>query len=263
MLTDYENIDFSDVDEGKKLFGQLLSEAKSIYENSQRTLNQRKKDQDQFSAQISDLQEKLDTLEKEREEFENKGLIHEGNFEELLEKKTEKLRLNYDEKLENSRKELDDALSKFSSLEKRYHNEKIHNVLRKVAEESGVIPSAIDDVLHRASGIFSIGEDGNIESRDNEGNLRKVGKQQLTPEVFVNKLKETAEHLWPVSEGASASGGSKNNGSGINPFDKKAGTWNLTEQAKLMNSDGNLFTSSLCDPHAMKEGPIPESISFS
>lgn len=240
MLTDYENVDFNDVEEGKKLFSQLLSEAKAIYDNSQRALDQRKKDKDSFSGQISDLQEKLTKLEKEREDLENKGLINEGNFEELFEKKTEKLRLNYDEKLESSRKELSDTLDKFSSLEKRYHNEKIHNVLRKVAEESGVIPSAIDDVLHRASGIFSIGEDGNIEARDSEGNLRKVGKQQLTPEVFVSKLKETAEHLWPVSEGVSASGGSKVNGNGVNPFDKKAGTWNLTEQAKLMNSDPEL-----------------------
>ncbi len=180
------------------------------------------------TSALTAMQTKLDELEK-------KGLVHEGNYDELLAKQTEKMKLDFDTKLNETSTALQDITEKYTSLDKRYTDEKIHGILRKTAEQAKVIPSAIDDVIFRASNMFAFGDDGSVEARDKDGNLRKIGKKQLTPETFVESLKESATHLFPASEGLGASGKGKGHKGAVNPWAKD--TFNRTEQAKMLNTE--------------------------
>ncbi|MCP3665735.1 MAG: hypothetical protein GY696_25110 [Gammaproteobacteria bacterium] len=170
------------------------------------------------------------------EELENKNLVNDGNYEELLTRQTEKMKLEYEGKLGDTTAALEDFQNKFNALNTRYQTEKVNVAVRKAAEAANVLPSAIDDVIYRSNGVFSLGEDGSIEARDPEGNLRKIGKKQMTPDNFVESLKDAAPHFWPASQSAGASGaGGPAASSGPNPFSKD--TVNYTEQAKLIKSD--------------------------
>lgn len=182
--------------------------------------------------------ELLTELQKKFDELENKGLVNDGNYEELLVKQTEKLKLNYDNQVSELQVKIDDSNKNYQSLQDKYNSEKINLQIRKVAESYKVLPGAIDDVIFRANGIFTIGEDGSIESRDSEGNLKKIGKKQLTPETFVESLKEVASHLWPVSKGVGASGINDSENSKENPWNKD--TFNLTKQVKIANKNPDL-----------------------
>lgn len=223
-----------ELDKLKSKESDAVAEIERMREHQKSLLEETKAAKDAKKDALSQIEK----LSSKMEEFEKNGLIHEGNYKELFDKETEKLKLSYESKLEDANKSINTMTEQFNGLKMQYSSEKINGVLRSAAEKANVIPSAIDDVLFRASGIFNIGDDGSIESRDKDGNLRKVGNKQLTPESFVDSLKESAPHLWPASEGAGASGGSGGGRSKSNPWAKD--TFNRTEQAKIMNSDPDL-----------------------
>jgi len=240
MLSDFEDLNFENLDDAKTALKKLLGEASAIKANSDRTLEQRKHDKTSFATELEELKTSVSALTAKNEELENKGMFTEGNFDELFDKKTEKLRLNHKDELAEKTKALEMSESNYNSLQHRYNSERINSALRKAAEKAGVEPLAIDDAINRATGVFSVSTDGVIEARDKDGNLKTVKNKQLSPDLFVASLRETAPHLWPPSKSAGAGGGNGQFGKQANPFDKKAGTFNLTEQAKLRQVDPEL-----------------------
>ena len=229
------------VESQKKTIDQLNSKAESANEEVERMrghqanlleeVKNAKKARNEANDALAALKAKVDELE-------NKGLVHDGNYEELLAKQTEKLKLKYEEQLAESTKAVTDISAKFEQVTKKYETEKINAQLRKAAEAANVLPSAIDDVIYRANGVFNIGEDGSIEARDKDGNLMKVGKRQLTPDTFVDNLKESAPHFWPPSQGAGATGGGAGGKDVKNPWMKDS--FNRTAQVKIANENPDL-----------------------
>lgn len=180
---------------------------------------------------IKDMMKTLESSEEAK-------LLAEGKLDDVLGKRTEKMRLSFEEKQQNYETKIGDLESSFKSLREQYNNEKISLAIRQAAEKSGAIPDAIDDIINRANGVFSIGDDGSIESRDPSGEIVTVNKKALDPVIFVEQLKESAPFMWPGSQGHGASG--KIGGKNVkNPF-KKGDNYNLTEQAKLMNENPEL-----------------------
>ncbi len=181
--------------------------------------------------QISKMMKTLDSSEEAK-------MLAEGKIDELVAKRTEKVQLAYEALKESSVNEISAANERGDKYKNRYNSEKISTSLRQAAEKSNAFPEAIDDIIGRANNIFSIGEDGKVEARSKEGELVTVGSKALSPIIFVEQLKEKAPHFWPNSEGHNASG--KRFGKNQkNPF-KKGDSYNLTEQAKLMNTNPEL-----------------------
>jgi hypothetical protein len=97
---------------------------------------------------------------------------------------------------------------KYISSEKRLHNTLIDGAVRDAALESGIVPSAMDDVIHRARSAFSF-ENGEIIFRDpatNEIRMGEDAKTPYSPADFMKDLKEKAPHFWPSSSGAGFTG---------------------------------------------------------
>jgi len=185
----------------------------------------------------------LESMTKMMEQFENNEeaqLLANGKFDDVMNRRTEKMRLNFENKIEELTNQNTELQNERSGLQNKYNDAVVNNYLRAAAEQANVLPSAIDDVLARAKGTFSVLDNGDLEARDSDGNLRTVGNKQLTPELFVDSLKETAPHYWPASQSGGANGGAGGGGKQVNPFIKGSKDYNITEQARLRKSDPQL-----------------------
>jgi len=184
-------------------------------------LGEKKKLQDMLDK-FKDIKDPVKALEALQllDQNEYAQLIKDGKFEEVLEKRvstaTSRLTAVIDElngKLEVSNKE-------GSTYKSKYQTKVIEDDIRAAAIKAGVRPEALADVLMRGINVFSLSEDGQVEARDKQGNLIKnKDKLIMTPDVWVDSLKESAPHYWPDSEGAGLTG---NNLLAESDFNKKA-----------------------------------------
>lgn len=134
-------------------------------------------------------------------------LIADGKFEEVIAKRMDRTKAEYEEKITGLSSDLEKASGESGKFKKLYEERILGDELRKLAISEGVRPEAYDDILRRGFDIFSLAEDGTIEARDKDGHLVKDAKEMLlTPERFLNGLKETAPYYWPESQGAGADG---------------------------------------------------------
>lgn len=209
--------------------------------NHSQTLLDEKKALKRSLDQFKDLD--MDAVKKMFKSFESNEeakLIAEGKLDEVVNRRTEKTALEAANKLQELTSKFDDSQKTVAQLNSKYNEAVAGHHIRKAAEEAGVVVSAIDDVLGRAKGLFAITEDGDLEARDKNGNLRLINNKPLNPKLFVDSLRNIAPHYWPVSQGAGANGGSGGPGQKANPFKKGSPDFSITAQAKLRRDNPDL-----------------------
>lgn len=140
-------------------------------------------------------------------ESEEAKLIADGKWEEVVEKRINKQKAEW----ESSKVELSDAITTVTaerdSYKSMYENKLTDIQIRAAAEKASVIPTAIDDIVTRGLIIFAVDSEGNLEARDAKGDLMKTESGiLLTPELFIEGLRESAPHYWPPSEGSGGEG---------------------------------------------------------
>lgn len=150
--------------------------------------------------------EKFSHLVEYYNSSEDAKLISEGKLDEVVSKRTERIKAENDAKLSTLQKQLDELVSAKDETLKKYKQAIIDNKIRDAAIKAGVLPNAIEDVLYRARQIFSLGEDDKLEARNSDGTLIKYKAGLLGPNEFLEELKNKAEHYWPQSTGAGARG---------------------------------------------------------
>lgn len=142
-------------------------------------------------------------------------LIAEGKIDQVFDKRTEKLRKDYEKKLE-------DAATGTAAEKKRtekYQQRVLDNHIRAAATKVGIHPHAIEDALFRARAIFVLDEEGDAVQLGSDGKpvYGKDGKQPFNPTEWLEGMKEVAPHWFPAgSTGGGASGGDGNRGAGGN-----------------------------------------------
>lgn len=131
-------------------------------------------------------------------------LIAAGKIDEVLEKRTERLRADVDKKL----KVANDRADKAEAFSKKFSDRVLGDSIRSAALKAGAIPGAVDDIILRAKGVFTLNEEGEAVAVDNEGSplLGKDGKTPLSPAEWAESLKDAAPHLWPQASGTDAGG---------------------------------------------------------
>lgn len=198
--------------------------------------------------------EKFAALVKQLDGSEEARLLAEGNIDEVVNKRTERTRLEAESKLAELQKQLESKDSAVTTWQQKYNESVANQQLRIAAEKAGVIPSAIDDVLARANGVFKVDDKGNLEARDSDGNLVTVGSKPLNPDLFVESLKNTAPHYWPVSQSGGANGGTGGGADIKNPFLKGTKDYSVTDQAKLRRTDPELAVRLSAEADAAGKG---------
>lgn len=138
-------------------------------------------------------------------------LIAGGKIDEVLTRRTDRMRGDFEKQLLTEKGRADKA----EAFAGKFRDRVLGDAIRDAALKSGALPSAADDLILRAKGVFSLNDDGEAVALDSEGNVLygKDGKQALTPLEWAESLKDTAPHLWPGAEGSGA-GGHKPGGGG-------------------------------------------------
>lgn len=142
---------------------------------------------------------------------EEAGLIANGKIDEVLDKRTERMRGDSDKKIKAAVERAEKAEALASKFTKRV----LGDVIRSAALKTGVLATAADDIILRSQGVFTLNEDGEAVAIDKDGNpvMGKDGKTPLSPAEWAESLKDTAPHLWPAAEGSGAGGHKPGGGS--------------------------------------------------
>jgi hypothetical protein len=104
----------------------------------------------------------------------------------------------------------------------------IDDAVRAAATGAKIMDGAVVDALMRARGVFEIGQDGKVITKDG-----------MTPQDWIEARKADAGHWWPVARGAGAHGSDGNGNFQVNgkdnPWTREG--WNLTRQSQLVKED--------------------------
>ncbi len=201
-------IDLNDPEVKKEvdaLIGKAVSTAvgdlEGIKDKNRQLLDEKKSLSEKLKAFDGLNVDEIRSLRSRLENDEEAKLIAAGKIDEVLNKRFEKLRTDYDGKissLSEAQKKLTEERDQYKT---KYSSSKIETALRAAAEKAKVIPEAIDDVILRGSGMFSLDDDGDIVRRGADGKLitTEDGKK-YSPEVFIEELKPKAPHYWRGSK---------------------------------------------------------------
>lgn len=160
-------------------------------------------------------------------------MLAEGRLDEVITKRTERLRGDYDTKLAAEKSRADKA----EAFAAKYSDKVLADSIRAAAIKAGALPEAAEDIILRARGTFKLSEDGEAIATDRDGEVvyGKDGKTPLSPFEWAESLRETATHLWPRAQGAGKTG--DNGGKAT----KKWGEYTETERAALARDNPDAF----------------------
>ena len=163
---------------------------------------------------------------------EEAALIAKGEIDQVLSKRTDRMKADYDKKLQAEAEAKAKAEAKAAKLAERT----LAGALRDAAIKSGALPEALEDIVLRASMIWRLDENGEpVALNGEEVILGKDGKTPLSPKEWAESLRESAPHLWPRASGTNAPG---SNGTGKPGASKKASDMTPAEKAKFVGDHG-------------------------
>lgn len=146
------------------------------------------------------------------EKLDNDGesaLIAAGKIDEVINKRTEKLRAELQKQVDLAHGEAKSAGERAGKFSQRV----LDNHIRQAATKAGLHSHAVEDALFRARSMFSLSEDGDAIQLGGDGApvLGKDGKTPFSPTEWLEGMKETAPHWFPAG---SLGGGAAGSGSG-------------------------------------------------
>lgn len=164
-------------------------------------------------------------------------LIAEGKLDEVITRRTERLRGDYDKQLATEKARADKA----EAFAAKYSDKVLADSIRAAAIKAGALPEAAEDIILRAKGTFKLSDDGEAIATDRDGEViyGKDGKTPLSPLEWAESLRETATHLWPRAQGAGQTG--DNGGKAT----KKWGEYTESERAALARDNPDAFKKLL------------------
>jgi len=83
-------------------------------------------------------------------------LLTEGKVDEVFNRRTERLRGDYDKQL----KTISERAEKAESFAAKFQGKVLGDSVRGAALKAGALPEATDDIILRAKGVFTLNEDG-------------------------------------------------------------------------------------------------------
>lgn len=158
--------------------------------------------------QLKDALKQYDGLDLEaakealrlKQELVDKKLIESGKLDELVNQRTERMKSDYDKKIQ----ELSQQASQAQDFANRFKGRVLSDEIRSAASLLGVIPSAIEDAIYRGRELFTVDDEGKVIPKESAG-LDAKGAP-LTTKAWLESMKETAPHWFPVPKGGGASG---------------------------------------------------------
>lgn len=201
------------------------------------------KDKKELKDELGSLKSKVDgldldaikvLLDKSNQDEESK-LIAEGKIEEVIQKRTEKMREEH-EKLLKAEKERADKAETYAN---KFRQSVIQGQIVQAAVEMGALSEATADIAFLAQSQFSLNENGKAVAIDANGEvvIGKDGSNPVTPKEWVEGLRENKPYFWPKANGS----GSPGSGTSI----KKWSDYTEVERAALARENPTAFQQLL------------------
>ncbi|MDD9340088.1 MAG: hypothetical protein PV362_10655 [Providencia heimbachae] len=208
-----------------------------------------KEELDALKSQLGgiDLTAVKDLLSKANMDEESK-LIAEGKLDEVIQKRTERLRDDYESKLTAEKERADKA----ENYANKFRQSVVKGQIVQAAIENGVLKEATGDIAFLAQSQFSLDDNGNAVALDENGEviIGKDGKTPLTPKEWVETIRESKPYFWPVAQGTGAHGSEK--GKGATDVTNPDGSINLTKLGALKVTNPQQY-NELAVKHNLKK----------
>lgn len=185
---------------------------KGLVENKEQILREKK----ELEGRVKSLQEQWGDLDPEvvknlvtrMKNDEETKLIAEGKIDEVISRKTDAYKKDSEAKLAATHKKLEEAETRAKELQSKIADLTIGSMVRQVAAEQRIVPSAVEDVIGRVRGVFQLDENFNPVARNSDGTLL-VGKDAKSPmsiAEWLEGMKEKTPHWYEGSAGAGSHG---------------------------------------------------------
>lgn len=204
------------------------------------TLMKQVDDMKQMVERFKDIDpEKAKAALTKLQEIEDKQLMDAGQVDELVARRTERMRQDYDGQVKTLTKNFEDYKGKYEAAEKRLSILMVDGEISRAIGKVGTpAKGAMSDILSRARNVWEV-RDGKMLAKDEDGNVRfgKDGKEPMTPDEWAQVIVQEAPHLFEGSGGGGAggaSGGSRSYGGNkqVSAGDREAFSRNLEKIAK-------------------------------
>jgi hypothetical protein len=170
----------------------------------------------QHKKLLADLKSKFDGLDpakarealKKLEEFEDKELLDAGKVDEIVTKRTERMRQDHQAQIDAMQKQLAEGGETTKSLTNRLYEVLIDAGVAEASTKVGVRPTALQDIKLRARSVWRMEEGKPIPKKD-DGTIiyGKKATEPITFEEWVVSLQPDAPHLFEPSRGSGAPAG--------------------------------------------------------
>lgn len=195
-----------------------------LVNNNRELLGEKKRLQEEYQGlqeklkPLGDLDEAAEMLARFSDDEELK-LFKDGKVDDLVKRRTDSM-------IKRHQKDIEEWQGKYQGVEQRVGDlmsklsaATVDREITEAAAKAGVHKSAIADIINRGRGVFRLEEEGGelrIVPKDSDGQIifSSDGKTPLTPERWLESLKESAPHFFPGSSGGGASGGPGKGGGG-------------------------------------------------
>lgn len=141
---------------------------------------------------------------KKMEELEDKGLLDAGKIDELVARRTERMRMDFDSQVTALKAATEERDNVIKTLSGRLEKHLIEQGLVAAAMEVGVPrKSALQDITSRGKGTWKLDEHGNPIAVGPDGSkiFGKDGKAPITMVEWASGLMAEAPHLFEPSTG--------------------------------------------------------------
>ena len=170
------------------------------------------------SKQLKDFQKRYDGIDPDEakqlmtvfETNEEAKLIAQGKTDDVIQRRMEKQRKEFEKQLEAANQKAQLEAEKARKFEQRV----LDSHIMAAASKAGIHQHAIDDALLRARSMFRLNDDGNAVQFDDDGHvvLGKDGKTPFSPNEWLEGMKESAPHWFPAGNSGGGGGGNSNKG---------------------------------------------------
>lgn len=148
---------------------------------------------------------KYGTLIELEKKVNDKTLVDAGKLEEVINSRVSSMKQEFETKEQTLTQQLESSNKQLESLV-------IDSAVRVTALESGVLPTAVDDVMLRARSTFKIIDGKAVPHADGKPVYGKDGVNTMSVGEWVTALSKNAPHLFGSTQGGGSRGSTRTGG---------------------------------------------------
>ena len=203
-------LDMNDPDTKAEVEALIAAQTKALKEQNEKVIGEKRKAAERLEA----LQKQYEGIDPDAvkrimasaEQDDEAKLLSTGKLDDVIKMRLDKIQRDLNAKIAGQEQQTAKERERADAAEARYKTTLIKNALRDAASRAGVRAAAIEDVLARANGLFTLDDEGEVIRRDRDGDLVLQDGKPYSPKDFMTELKEKAPHFWPESKGAGLTG---------------------------------------------------------